>query len=121
MQWVMTDVSYASWAFLYASQPVERQAYPLKIVQGHMYRSATIEPVPSVHIATSAITDSIDNFKQDDLRPLDHVNMQPLVLFHVNVKTLLKHVKRECYRRQLTDDRVFMATFPEARPRVTEV
>lgn len=121
MQWVMNDASHASWAYLFTAPESVRKAYPLKCVADRMYLSATVDPVPTMQIPSAVITDAIDNFQEDDVRPLDVADMQPLAFMHFNVKTLLTLAKRQCHKRQITEDKIFTTTFPEARSRVTEV
>ena len=79
MQWALGDTTHASWAFLYAAPRQGRGAYPLKFSGEQMYLSATVDPVPIVHIPSTIVTDAIDNFVEDDVRPTSLVEVQPLV------------------------------------------
>ena len=119
--WFDSDISQASWAFLFASSPEVRSSYPVKFVRCDLYLSPTVCPVSTLQANSEVIMDHIDNFMQDDtIEDADMIACR-LRFMQFNPKTLLKLIKRECFRRQLSSAHVFWAGFQETRVRLTEL
>ena len=65
--WAVSNPEYASLAFLYAADHAVLKSYPIKVVDGDLFLSATVHPVSEYKIPSAIVMAHIDDYHEDDL------------------------------------------------------